>query len=244
MITLYTFGPYFGLPDGSPFVIKVMLLLKFAGLEYREDRGGYGKAPKGKLPYINDGGLSVADSTFVRFHIEKKYGFDFDAGLAPEQRAVAWAAEKMCEEHLYFALLATRWCNDANFAKGPAQFFKAVPMPFRPIVQRLVRRKVTKMLKLQGFGRHSQGEQAELATADINAFAALIGDKAFLMGEKPCGADATVFASVACFLTPVFDTQIRAAAERHPNLAGYKDRITRLYFSHSEAEPLPATSAA
>jgi glutathione S-transferase len=117
MITLYTFGPYFGLPDGSPFVIKAMLLLKFTGLEYSEDRGGYGKAPKGKLPYINDDGLIVADSTFVRFHIEKKYGFDFDAGLAPEQRAVAWATEKMCEEHLYFALVATRWCNDANFAK-------------------------------------------------------------------------------------------------------------------------------
>jgi hypothetical protein len=53
MITLYTFGPYFGLPDGSPFVIKAMLLLKFAGLEYSENRGGYGNAPKGKLPYIN-----------------------------------------------------------------------------------------------------------------------------------------------------------------------------------------------
>ena len=105
MITLYTFGPYFGLPDTSPFVIKAMLLLKFAGLEYSEDRGGFGKAPKGKLPYIDDDGLIVADSTFIRFHIEKKYGFDFDAGLAPEQRAVAWAAEKMCEEHLYFALV-------------------------------------------------------------------------------------------------------------------------------------------
>ena len=33
MITLYTFGPYFGLPDASPFVIKAMLLLKFAGLD-------------------------------------------------------------------------------------------------------------------------------------------------------------------------------------------------------------------
>jgi glutathione S-transferase len=106
-----------------------MLLSKFAGLEYSENRGGYGKAPKGKLPYINDGGLSVADSTFVRFHIEKKYGFDFDAGLTSEQRAAAWAAEKMCEEHLYFALVATRWLDDANFAKGPAQFFKTVPMP-------------------------------------------------------------------------------------------------------------------
>jgi hypothetical protein len=40
MITLYIFGPYFGLPDGSPFVTKAMLLLKFAGLEFSEDRGG------------------------------------------------------------------------------------------------------------------------------------------------------------------------------------------------------------
>jgi glutathione S-transferase len=244
VITIYTFGPYFGLPDGSPFVIKAMMLLKFAGLEYGEDRGGFGKAPKGKLPYINDDGLIVADSTFIRFHIEKKYGFDFDAGLTPEQRAVAWAVERMSEEHLYFALVATRWLDDANFAKGPAQFFKAVPMPVRPIVQRLVARKVEKTLKLQGFGRHTQGEQAELAIADIDAFATLIGDKAFLMGEKPCGADATVFAFVASFLTPVFDTPIRTAAERHPNLAAYKDRITRLYFSHSGAEPLPAKSAA
>jgi glutathione S-transferase len=112
-----------------------MLLLKFAGLEYSEDRGGYGKAPKGKLPYIEDDGLIVADSTFIRFHIEKKYGFDFDAGLTPEQRAAAWAIEKMCEEHLYLALVAMRWLHDANFAKGPAQFFKAVPSPLRPIAQ-------------------------------------------------------------------------------------------------------------
>ena len=48
MITLYTFGPYFGLPDGSPFVTKTMLLLKFAGLPYQENRQRYGRAPKGK----------------------------------------------------------------------------------------------------------------------------------------------------------------------------------------------------
>jgi glutathione S-transferase len=76
MITLYTFGPHFGLPDGSPFVTKTMLLLKFAGLPYQENRQGYGRAPKGKLPYIDDAGIVVADSTFIRFHIEKKYGFD------------------------------------------------------------------------------------------------------------------------------------------------------------------------
>jgi glutathione S-transferase len=58
-------------------------------------------------------------------------------------------------------------------------------------------------LKLQGFGRHSTSEQAELAIADINALATLVGEKAFLMGDRPCGADATVFAFVASFLSPV-----------------------------------------
>ena len=79
MITLYTFGPYFGLPDGSPFVVKAMLLLKMAGLSFSEDRSGYGKAPKGKLPFIDDDGARIADSTFIRLHIEKAHGFDFDA---------------------------------------------------------------------------------------------------------------------------------------------------------------------
>jgi glutathione S-transferase len=244
MITLYTFGPFFGLPDPSPFVMKAMLLLKLAGLPYREDRGGFRKAPKGKLPYINDDGLIVADSTFIRFHIEKKYGFDFDAGLTPEQKAAAWATEKMCEEHLGMAMAATRWLDDANFAKGPAQFFKIVPMPLRPIVQSQVRRRVEKRLKLQGFGRHTPAERDALAIADMNALSSLLRDKAFLMGETPRGADATVFAFVAGFLTPVFDTPIRTAAERHTNLVAYRDRILRHYFSQSEAEPLPAASAA
>ena len=35
MITLYTFGPAFGLPDPSPFVTKAEMLLKLAGLPYR-----------------------------------------------------------------------------------------------------------------------------------------------------------------------------------------------------------------
>ena len=69
MITLYGFGPAFGLPDPSPFVIKVEVLLKMAGLEFRTDANGFRKAPKRKLPYIDDGGTIVADSTFIRWHI-------------------------------------------------------------------------------------------------------------------------------------------------------------------------------
>jgi glutathione S-transferase len=231
MITLYSFGPYFGLPDASPFVIKAMLLLKFAGLPFEVNRRGYTRAPKGKLPYIDDDGTIVPDSTFIRFHIEKKYGFDFDAGLEPEQKAAAWAIEKMCEEHLYWSVVATRWCDDENFAKGPAQFFESVPTPLRLIVQTLIRRRVKGRLQAQGFGRHTPAEQDTLAIADVDALSALLGDKVYLMGERPCGADATVFGFVASILSPVFASKVRRVAERHQNLTDYRDRILRRYFS-------------
>src|SRR5262245_52722120 len=231
MITLYTFGPYFGLPDTSPFVIKAMLLLKFAGLPFEETATVTGGRRKASCPISMTRAPFVPDSAFIRFHIEQKYGFDFDAGLRPEQKAAAWAMEKMCEEHLYFALVATRWCDDENFAKGPALFFKAIPAPVRPVVQTLVRRKVRKTLNLQGLGRHTQAEQDRLAIADVDALSALIGDKPYLMGETPCGADAAVFGFVASFLAPAFTTNVRAAAEKHQNLTDYRDRVLRQYFA-------------
>ncbi len=45
MITLYTFGPAFGLPDPSPFCLKAMALLKMSGLEHTCTPGDVRKAP-------------------------------------------------------------------------------------------------------------------------------------------------------------------------------------------------------
>jgi hypothetical protein len=65
-ITLFNFGPAFGLPDSSPFVIKTEILLKMANLSYRTANSGLRAAPKGKIPYFDDDGEIVADSTFIR----------------------------------------------------------------------------------------------------------------------------------------------------------------------------------
>jgi glutathione S-transferase len=230
MITLYTFGPTFGLPDPSPFVMKAEVLLKMAGLPYRTDSKGFAKAPKGKLPYIDDDGERIADSTFIRWHLEKKHKVDFDRALNEEQCAVAWAFEKTAEDSLYFALLDARWMDDANFAKGPRQFFQAAPAPIRPLVIAMVRRKVRQGLRAQGMGRHTPAEIAALATRSIDAVAAYLGQKAFFMGTEPVGVDATIFAFVAGALCPTFETPVRAAAERHDNLRRYVGRMTARFY--------------
>lgn len=236
MITLYTFGPAFGLADPSPFVIKAETLLKIAGLPYRTDTGGFMKAPKGKLPYIDDDGTVVADSTFIRWHIEKKYRIDLDQGLTAEQRATAWAFEKLAEDHLYWGLVRERWMDDANFDKGPREFFRRVPAPIRPLVVRIVRRKVRNALHAQGIGRHAPEEIVMLAGRSIEAIADYLGGKPFFMGTLPTGVDATIYAFASGALCPLFDTPLRTIAERHENLRRYVARmIGRYYPEHKEA---------
>ena len=56
MITLYGFGPGFGLPEISPYVTKTEVQLKMSGLDYLKARGRADLSPKGQLPFIEDGG--------------------------------------------------------------------------------------------------------------------------------------------------------------------------------------------
>ena len=230
MITLYTFGPLFGLPDPSPFVMKAETLLKMAKLEYRANTGGLSKAPKGKLPYVDDDGAIVADSTLIRWHLEKKYRIDFDQGLDTAQRATAWAFEKMIEDNLYWVLVRDRWANDGNFRKGPRRFFARVPAPIRPLVVTMIRRKVRGALHGQGIGRHSDDEAQALGIRSIEAIADFLGDKPFFFGANPTGVDATVFAFAAGALCPLFESRTRAAAEQHENLRRYVGRMTARFY--------------
>ena len=94
-----------------------------AQLPYRTDSGGFSKAPKGKLPYVEDDGAIIADSTFIRWHLEQKYRIDFDRGLDAAQKATGWAFEKMIEDNFYWVIVHDRWADDANFRKGPIRFF-------------------------------------------------------------------------------------------------------------------------
>ncbi len=230
MITLYTFGPAFGLPDASPFVTKAEMLLKLAGLPYRTERGNLRHAPKGKLPYLDDMGRIVADSTLIRWHIEKTYRIDFDEGLTDAERGIAWATEKLMEDNLYWAVARTRWMDPANFAKGPATFFKAVPAPARGMVEWLVRRKIKRTLWGQGLGRHTDEEVVAMANKGVTSIADILGERRYLMGDRPCGADATLFAFAGALLCPLFDTPIRTAAETHRNLVDYIARMRGQYY--------------
>jgi glutathione S-transferase len=211
-------------------VLKTWTHLQMAGLDFVTEPGGPQRGPKGKLPFIDDDGAVVADSVMIREHLERARGADFDSGLDGRQRAVAWAAERMLEDHLYWAMVLARWADDENFAKGPAHFFDGVPEAAREGVRAGGRQQVLANTQAHGLGRHSPQEIDALAARSVDSLAALMGDAAYLMGEQPCGADASAFAFIAAAAAPYFETPLRRRIDGHSNLMRYRDRMMQRHF--------------
>jgi glutathione S-transferase len=230
MIVIYGFGPGFGLPEISPFVTKTEVQLKMAGLFYRKEKAKPTASPKGQLPFIEDDGEVIADSTFIRAHLEAKYAFDFDAPLSLQDRAQAWAFERMIEHHLYWAMVGARWVDPENFAKGPAHLFDAAPEHLREKLREDAQFRVAENYLLSGLGRHAPDEDVDLAARSLLALSVQLGDKPYLMGDAPCGSDATAFGALAGILTPFFDSQLRERADQFENLTAYVDRMMLQYF--------------
>jgi glutathione S-transferase len=244
MITLYGFGAGFGLPEISPFVTKTEVQLKMAGLAYRKERAMPPASPKGQLPYIEDDGERIADSTFIRAHIERRYGFDFDAGLDREVRAQAWAFERMIEHHVYWALVGARWVDPENFAKGPTHFFDGAPEDRREKLREDAQFRVAENYLLSGLGRHAPDDDIALALRSILALSVQLGDKSYLMGENPAGVDATAFGALAGILTPFFSSKLRTQVEKFDNLVAYVGRMMQQYYPDFAWAPVRESEAA
>ena len=230
MITLYGFGEGFGLPEISPYVTKTEVQLKMAGLAYEKLRGDREQSPKGQLPYIEVDGERIADSTFIRGYLEKVFEIDLDSGLDARGRAEAWAIERMAENQLIWVMIHSRWLDADNFAKGPAHFFDEAPEGVREALRRDVQEQVRKNVFVVGVGRHSELEILALGLRSLAALSVILGEKRYLMGDRPCGADATVFGALAAILTPYFDSELRRQAESFPNLVAYVDRMMAEFY--------------
>ena len=213
-----------------------------AGLKYVKQQAMPDTSPKGQLPYIDDGDERVADSTFIRQHLEKKHGFDFDAVLDERQRAEAWAIERMIENHFNWASGYTRWMIPDNFAKGPAHFFDAAPENIRDALREDVRGRVAENMRIAGLARHTPDEITELGTRSLSALSMLLGWKPYLMGDRPSGIDAIAFASLAGLMTPFFDSPLRDRAMEFSNLVAYVDRMMARYYPEHQWQRMMAAA--
>jgi isoprene-epoxide---glutathione S-transferase len=232
-IKLHGFGPIWGLPDVSVFVSTVDAYLRMTGIAFERANVpflGVRQAPKGKLPFIDDGAARIADSGFIIEYLKRRYGDPLDADLAPDERAIAHAFNRMAKEHLYWGLVQLRWRIDANWEA----FMHEVLGNWRTdpeLAQILpvVRKAVNDQMYGQGLGRHTIDEVWKLCNADVSAVAAFLADKPFALGTAPSSLDATLFSMLAQYMAGL-PSPVREHIVSTPNLVDYVARMQRRYY--------------
>lgn len=237
MITLITYPHTFGQPAASPFCVKAMWLLNMSGQAWqREDTLDPRGMPKQKLPVIRVDDRLVADSENIRSYLEKN-GADFDAGLSELDRATSRALIRMAEEHLYFHLVLDRWGNDDVWPVIRDTYFVGIPGPLRKFVTNKMRKACLQGMNAQGLGRFTPQERLERIELDLRAITTRLWHGAFLFGDRPTAADASVAAMLAAMQATPVKTLLRARIDEDTILCGYIERASR-----AMSAPLSAVS--
>ena len=240
-IKLYQFPPALGLPNASPFCMKLETYLRMAGLPFENKHTlNLRRAPKGKLPFIDDNGTIVADSNLAIEHLKSRYGDPLDGWLSPGERAVSLAMRRLIEENLYWAMLYARWVDDTGWPMTRAAFFGRMPAPLKWFVPHIARRSVRRELWGHGMGCHSRDEIYAIGKTDLTALAEFLGAKPFMMGERPSSLDATAYASFANILWVPQETPLKAHLRQHPHVEALCQRIKGKYYGGQGAGALGA----
>jgi glutathione S-transferase len=242
-IKLFQFPRMFGIPNLSPFCCKLETWLRIARIPYEvvatpDPR----KAPKGKLPFIEDAGVRIADTSIIVDHLVKTRGVDLDAHLDASQRAIALLVQRTLEEHYAFILAYTHLVRDEGLRHTRARF-DSMPAIVRPLVASMVHGSIKKVLWQQGILRHSHEDIVESALRDWRAVLMVMSGGPFFFGEEPSGIDAIVFGALATSVLTPIESPIRDFLRSQPACIAYAKRMRARFFPELAAEPLREAAA-
>ena len=236
MITLHKYLPAWGLPDLSPFCIKVETYLRMRGLPFTSQVSDVRKSPKGKLPFIEDGTQKISDSRDILTHLERTADAPLDAGITASEQALSVAFRALFEEELYFYVLALRWQSDANwhvYAPTMREYLKTIGLP-RPLISLalpIVRRGSIKHAWHQGAGRHSEAELNARAIELANAVETQLEAGPYFLGPTPRCIDATAYAFLCGGLWAPFDSAFQSHLLTLPNIVAYAERMRDQFYA-------------
>lgn len=207
MLKLITFAPAGGVRCPSPFGLKAEALLVMSALDFETRPGLPMKSRTGKLPVLIDGDRTIADSSLIQRYLEEVKGIDFDGHLTDRQNAIAMAFRRMVEEHLYFAVVHSRWIMARETTCD--LFFGKAPWPVRRLVFPMLVRRIARDLKGQGLGRHPADEIARFGVSDLQAIEAAM-EGPFFFGDRTCSLDASLYGSLENIVSVPVESDMRS----------------------------------
>ena len=229
-IKLFQFPRMFGVPNLSPFCCKLETWLRIARIPYEVvNTSDPRKAPKGKLPFIEDAGHRIGDTSLIVDHLVRTRGVELDAKLDASQHSIALLVQRTLEEHYAFVVLYTHFVR-ADGWKHTCATFDSVPAIVRPLVARMVLGRMRKILWTQGVLRHSDADNIEAGLRDWRAVLTVMSGEPFFFGDEPTGVDAIVFGALATTVLTPIQSPVRDFLRSQPGCLAYAERMRGRFF--------------
>ena len=224
IISLYQFAPING-KNFSPYCLKVEIYLQLANIPYKTIAALPNKAPLKKLPFIQDKGKLIPDSTLIIEYLKKTYNDPLDKELSEQQLAQGHLLSRVCEESLIYVLLYSRWIDEKQWPLLKQMVFSSLPPVIRSLIPALLRKKIRSKLTHQGYIQHSPEQIYAFGASDLKAIAAYLATTSFSVCNTPTSFDATLYAFLSTILDKSFETPLQKALLKHPCLVNYCERM-------------------
>lgn len=231
MIQLHKFDAQWGLFDPSPFCMKAAILLQMSGQDYATiiERDP-GKAPRQKLPFIDDGDKTIPDTSLIRSHLEDTYGTDFDAGLDATSRAQSLFLIKAIDEYGYWMNVRVRWNTDENWEDFYQALFAKAPAPMRGVIAKKSRKIAIANLRGQGVGRFSAKEFAQLIQELLSAIEVQLGTHSYAFADTPTAADASLYPFLMSAAVPPLTSPAKEIILNSERIKTYCNAMSAQFF--------------
>ncbi len=230
MLKLYQFQRTWGIPNLSPFCCKIETYLRMADIEYEIKPALPLRAPKGKLPYIEDNGITLGDSRFIITHLKSAHK-DLDKGLTEAESAISVALQRLLEEHLFWVALYSRWqYTDDNWQINKQAIFGGLPPVIRDIVANRWRQKIKLQILGHGTGRHQPDEIFALGQQDIDALSIHLGSRQYFLEDRPTTLDASAFGLLINIIGCPIESPLKEYGLSKNNLVNYVEGIKRTFY--------------
>ncbi|MGR3314120.1 glutathione S-transferase family protein [Roseovarius indicus] len=230
MLTLLSFPGDDRHASFSPFCLKAMCLLGMSGQDWEPSfTTDPSKMPYGRLPVLKTAEALIPDSGRIQVWLEGR-GAGFDDALSEGEKAHSHALVRMVEEGLRYGLVHDRWVRDECWKVTRDQFFGALPVPLRGTIAGTARKRIRRMLDMQGTGQFSEADRLDRMARDLEAIRETLGNTDYLFGPAPSAADAAVVPVLDMIRTLPCDTELRALVRDDERIGAYLDRASaRLY---------------
>jgi glutathione S-transferase len=236
---VYAPGVYFrsGLGASVDGTVRPLLAwLELANIPYEQViENDSRKWPKGKNPGVELDGERIGDSEIIIGLLAKRHGIDLDAGLTAEQRAAGLAWRRTFEEHFHQVLEWELFSHPTGAAYIDAAVAKQLPPVVRTVVSGMLRSHFRKQLYARGIARHDPETVVGKGRADVDALAAWLGDRAYLVADHPTNGDVAVFGLLAPMVYWTMPTPVAGYVRSVPAVAAYCKRMRQRCFGEMRA---------